>query len=216
MRLLRLLWPYRMHLLRLFATLLLATILAANHSAAAETTAPDFSAVLTQHLKRYPGMELQDYYKLLVQACLGSEHAVGDTEAATHWMERELATMGPGPDEPLFDPISPDGRLVRVHLRPFVAQKGDPARLVAAFVQTANTDHGSSETLAAAWMQLVALTESRTMPFTPEAAREYGRKMAAAGWPAVRHSKTFRERYQPAYRVVSREQLAGLMPEARQ
>jgi len=184
-------------------------ILSASRLLAAETPAPDFTPVLKQNLARYPEMQLQDCYKLLVQACLGSEHAIGDAAAAIRWMERELATLGPGPDEPLIDPLSPDGRLVRVHLRPFVAQKSDPAKLVTAFVQTANTFHGSRETLAAAWIQLVTLAESGALPFTAAAARDYGKEMAAAGWPAVRHSKLFNERYKPAYRVVEREQLAG-------
>lgn len=191
----------------LLVSLLLA--LAAVRLLAADNPAPDFTPVLKQHFARYPEMQLQDCYKLLVQACLGSEHAVGDAATATRWVERELATLAPGPAEPLLDPISPDGRLVRVHLRPFLAQKGDPARLVTAFVQTANTFHGSRETLVAAWAQVIALTEAGSLPFPADAARAYGKEMAAAGWPAVRHSKPFNARYQPAYRVVEREQLAG-------
>lgn len=186
----------------------------ADRMLAVETAPGDFRPMLAQHLARYPELQLQDCYKLLVQACLGSEHAVGDPAAAARWMERELATLGPGPDEPLVDPITPDGRIVRIHLRPFVARKGDPARLVAAFVQTANDYRGSREALALAWEQVVALAESGALPFSAEAARDYGRKMAADAWPAVRHSKIFRERYQPAYRIVMREQLAGLVAAA--
>lgn len=173
----------------------------------------DFTSVLKQHAARYPEAEVQDYYKLLVQACLGSEHAVADRATAQRWLDRELAALPAGPAEPLIDPISPDGRLVRVHLRPFAAQQGDPAKLVDAFVQTANTFHGSRETLAAAWAQVVALAGSGALPFSAETAREFGRTMAAADWPAVRHSARFNERYHPAYRVVAREHLTGwLLP----
>jgi hypothetical protein len=171
-----------------------------------------YSDLVRQHLKRYPEMELPDCYKLLHQACLGSEHAVSDPAAATRRMEKELAAMGTGPIEPLADPIAPEGSLVRVHLRPFINRKGDPARLVQAFVQTAATRHGTTGDLAAAWSQMIALAAEGALPFTAEAAREYGNKQAAAGWPAVHHSARFSELYRPAYRVVAREYLADLLP----
>ena len=191
---------------------------AAEISASGEETrqAPerpgDFGRLLKEQRARYPEMQLPDCYKLLFQACLGSEHAVGDPGAAKQWLERELATMGPGPVEPVIDPITPDGRIVRVHLRAFVLRKGDATRLVQAFGQTANTHRGSRESLAAAWELVIKLAAAGELPFSAAAAQNYGREMAKAGYPAVRHSDKFRELYRPAYRVLAREHLAGLLP----
>lgn len=176
--------------------------------AAIGVAAADFRPVLLSHAKRYPTMEAQDCYKLLVQAALGAEHAATDEPAARRWMERELAELGDGPAEPLVDPISPDGARVRVHLRPFVARGGDPAKLVRAFVQTAQIKFGTRDELAAAWSQVVALAGEGKLPFAADAARAFGEKMRVAGWPAVHHSKAFNAAYRPAYRVVARELLA--------
>ena len=93
--------------------------------------------VLHAHFSRYPAMQIQDVYKLLHQAAFGSEHAISNPEGARQRLENELAEMGVGPDEPIFDPISADEQIVRVHLRPFIAQGGDPEMLLMAFIQTA-------------------------------------------------------------------------------
>lgn len=172
----------------------------------------DFRPVLLEHAQRYPTLEPQDCYKLVFQAVLGAEHAVSDEAGARRWMDRELAELGDGPTGPLVDPISPDGALVRVHLRPFVARGGDPAKLVRAFVQTGQKKSGTRDELAAAWAQVIALAEEKRLPFSAGAARAFGEKMRAAGWPAVHHSKAFGAEYRPAYRVVARVFWADALP----
>jgi hypothetical protein len=193
----------------------LLLFLALVSGAAAESGAApaDFRPILRAEARRHPQLQPQDCYKLLYQARLGSEHAIGDAAEAARWLERELAGLGPGPDEPLVEPISPDGRIVRVHLRPFVARQGDRTRLLAGFVQTAKAFKGSRPALEAAWTQVVQLAEAKELPFPAEAAREFGAKLAAQGYPAVHHSPAYREAYRPAYRVLAREYLAGLVPE---
>jgi hypothetical protein len=52
--------------------------------------------ILQDHITRYPRMQIQDLYKLLHQAALGSEHAVLDPESAWLWLARELGKMGDG------------------------------------------------------------------------------------------------------------------------
>lgn len=188
--------------------LVLAAVLVGSTVAAEPTPVAgvgDIRPLLQRQLALYPKMEIQDCYKLLFQACLGSEHAVGDAAGATRWMEREWASLGEGPAEPPIDPISPDGKLVRVNLRPLKERKGDAAALVQAFVATANGFRGSRETLAAAWAQLVTLAESGAIPFSAADVRAFGEKQAAAGYPAVHHSARYNALYRPAYRVVARE-----------
>lgn len=178
-------------------------------------SAADFRPVMLDHAKRYPGLEPQDCYKLLFQAVLGAEHAVADEAGARKWMENEVASLGAGPVEPVVDPISPEGALVRVHLRSFIARGGEPAKLVRAFVATAQRRFGTREELAQAWIQVEALAEARQLPFTTAAAREFGERMRTAGWPAVHHSKAFGAAYRPAYRVIAREFLSDVVPAER-
>ena len=171
---------------------------------ASEGARDGFAAIVLAHLARYPAMQLEDVYKLAHQACLGSEHAVRDRAQAERWLERELARLGDGPQEPTIDPVAPDGRIVRVHLRPFVAAGGDATDLLDAFVRTANGFRGSHELLRSSWATVEGLAADGSLPFSRPDARAFGRRMADAGFPAVHHSAAYGAAYRPAYRVVAR------------
>jgi hypothetical protein len=88
-----------------------------------------------------------DLYKLIYQAAMGPEHAVSDEAGARKWLLEEIRNLGSGPEEPLVDSISPDGGVVRVHLRPFVRAKADVEQLLDAFLYTAHEFHGSTQRL---------------------------------------------------------------------
>ncbi|BCX02170.1 MAG: hypothetical protein KatS3mg053_0108 [Candidatus Roseilinea sp.] len=169
-----------------------------------------FETILRDHLRRYPLMQAEDVYKLLHQACLGSEHAVQDLDGVRRWMLRELAEMGDGPDDPLVDPIAPDGRIVRVHLRPYVAAGYDPAQLLDAFVHTANGYRGSHEDLQRVLDAVIALAEAGSLPLDARRLIELSRSLAAQGFPAIHHSDAYERAYRPAYRVVARAYLSVL------
>lgn len=157
-------------------------------------------SILQSHLVRYPEMKIQDLYKLIHQSVMGSGHAVTDPEAARRWLERELAEMGDGAPEPLLDPISADGQMARVHLRSFLAQGGDPQKLLSAFLRTANEFHGDEATLKREWA-----IATRMEIFPPAEMEDFIQNLQ--GYPAVRHSATFTQRYRPAYRVILQKYL---------
>ena len=166
-----------------------------------------FQQILADQAGRYPLMEIQDVYKLVHQAAMGSEHAVSDAEAAQQWMDREIAALAGGPDDPLFDPLTPDGQLVRVHLRPYLAGGRDPDSLVRAFVETANTYPGSVDRLRRYWRYAEKSAEAGTLPFRRNAMAAFLAEQAEAGYPAVHHSEQYEAAYAPAYRVVARQHL---------
>jgi len=156
-----------------------------------------FESVLHDHIARYPSMQIQDVYKLIHQAALGSEHAVSNIEGARNWMEREIAEMGAGPDEPVIDPISNDGQIVRVHLRPFIAQGGDTETLLTAFICTANEFRGDTQVLKDYWN-----TATNTQYFPSAEMDGFIESMQAQNYSAVHHSPEYERLYRPAYRVV--------------
>jgi hypothetical protein len=145
-------------------------------------------------------MQIQDVYKLIHQAALGSEHTISSHEDARTWMERELAEMSAGHDEPVIDPISDDGQILRVHLRPFIVQGGDPETLLNAFIRTANEYRGDVQTLKNYW------NIAASLGYFPAAEMEdFIQSMQAQGYPAVHHSPEYERLYRPAYRVVWRK-----------
>jgi hypothetical protein len=164
-------------------------------------------SILTNHFNRYPQMQMVDFYKLLHQAALGSEHAVQDEQEARDWFEREHAKMGNSPNDPMVDPISPDGQILRVHLRPYLCAGKDADTLLRAFIQTANEWQGSLDKLKEYAATAGGMTQPVASQFSPMEIRAYFAKMEAQGFPAVHHSKVYERLYHPAYRVIARQYL---------
>ena len=108
-----------------------------------------------------------------------------------------------------MDPISPDGRLVRVHLRTYLENGNDIDHLAAAFVDTANTYPAAPDKLAKFCGCLGDLAAAGGIPFARDEVESFFADLAARGYPAIRHSQTYRDLYHPAYRVVAVEYIAG-------
>jgi hypothetical protein len=143
-------------------------------------------------------MQIQDMYKLLHQAAMGSEHAVTDPESARNWLKRELAEMGEGLQEALIDPISLGGEIARVHLRPFVAAGHNKDILLDAFIRTANEVYGDVRLLEGFWQAAIS-----TSKFSSVKMEEFFQSMKEKNYPAVHHSPEYEKLYRPAYRVVA-------------
>jgi hypothetical protein len=166
--------------------------------------------ILTNHFARTPAMQAQDVYKLLFQAALGSEHAVDDEKSVRVWLARELIEMGTDPDDPLLDPISPDGQILRVHLRPYLRSGKDLEILLQAFIRTGSEWRASTETLKAYGGQAAHLLQAGTGSIRPEDFEAYFADMEKQGFPAVHHSVEYTRLYRPAYRVVASQFLEAI------
>jgi len=172
-----------------------------------EATEERLHRILADQIARHPQMEIQDLYKLLFQAVMGSEHAISNLDAARSWLKRELDNLPKGPDEPAIDVISPDGNIVRVNLRPFIHKGGDPVSLLDAFIQTANEYRGTTERLRLYWSFAERLAEEGKLPFKRTDMRVFFKMVQEDGFPAVHHSTRYEEAYHPAYRVIKLEYL---------
>lgn len=183
-----------------------------------------FNALLSDHVERYPRMEVVDAIKLLHHATMGSEHAIADTTAVRGWMEREWGGLGEdsaAERDPVFDSIGT--RFVRVNMRGFRAAGGDSEELLRAFIETGNGAYGVGDTVQASCAAAVLVRFARSgeaggvsvdggegWHWDGEAVRSAVNRWQLAGYPAVSHSAVYREMYVPAYRVVSVEYVAGL------
>ena len=108
----------------------------------------------------------------------------------------------------MIDPISPDGRIVRIHLRPDLAARRDLSGLLVAFVRTAHEYRGGAATLQRYWGFAEQMAAADRLLFTPQALQRCFAEMQARGFPAVHHANTYTKAYHPAYRVVAHEFLA--------
>ena len=159
-------------------------------------------SILIDHARRYPQWKLDDLYKLIHQAAMGSEHSLRDETSARDWLKQELAQLGLGREEPLLDPISPDGRIVRVQLRPFALLQLPQEQLLQAFIHTAREFSPSTERLSEYCALAIQLAQAGMLPFNCGRIANYVARMRTSGFPAVHHSARYQQIYQPAYRVV--------------
>jgi hypothetical protein len=164
-----------------------------------------FSGIILAHLSRYPLMEIQDLYKLAYQAALGAEHATANLDTNHNYLMQELSGLVEGPAEPPVDPISPDERILRVHLRPFIQVGGNPIKLSQAFWNSSRAYHGTADLLRLFWLEAQHLAEAGEIPLALSEMEQYFSDRQVAGFKPVHHSMAYREAYKPAYRVVLKE-----------
>jgi hypothetical protein len=168
-----------------------------------------FSDIILSHISRYPLAKIIDLYKLAHQAALGSEHALDNIDTAREWLTREIDEMGAAIEEPMLDPISADGQILRVHLHPYLTSGADPEILLNAFILTANNFPGSTGQLSRYWTITTTLAEEGSIKFLPDNLNTYFTRMKVMNYPPVHHSPQYLESYKPHYRVVAR----NYMPE---
>ena len=160
------------------------------------------SALIEQHLERYDKLAISDIYKLLHQAALGSSHATDSKENILASLEKEVSTLKDGAEEPLVDPISPDGKLARIHLRPYTASNYSLSALSDAFHKTANEHQGSLHKLEKFCACFVELSVTGYAQLSHRDVAAFIEKIKIDSYPTVRHSETFRLASQPAYRII--------------
>lgn len=163
--------------------------------------------ILIEQFARYPGMEVQDMYKLVFQAAFGSYHAALDSAMAREWLDAEWVDTTPSESVPECEPINPDTLMIRVNLASYKFHGGDKEKLLRAFITTATGYKGSREVFLNYWADVIQLAENQQIPFTKIELTEYLEDRLSEGLSAVHHSKKYQNLYKPAYRVVLRSEL---------
>ncbi len=173
---------------------------------------PDAQFFLAQ-ARADPDLRIEDAYKWLVHATRGGEHAVENEFAARQWLDQEWSTLGPPqPDEPLWIPLTPDGRIGRLNLRPYKAQGGSPDALHAAFLAGAQAFDADPARFRAAWKALGrALNNQPVGHLTSAEWQRLDREMRAEDYPALHHSPAYVAARAPAYRVLPADKAQPLI-----
>lgn len=169
--------------------------------------------VIETHLVRYPAAGILDVYKLLHQGVFGIGHLIASKKAAREWLEHEFSQNNPAPDEALVENIHPEGALVRLHLRPYLALTRAVTPLLDAMVRAAQQVQGDPDMLARRWAWFeMACQPDRVYAgrFEAREVRLFGQVRAAESWPAVHHSPDYLDAYRPAYRVLTRSEAEAL------
>lgn len=155
--------------------------------------------------KREPDMRIEDAYKWLFHATRGGEHAVSDEEVPRRWLDREWPTLTPPQNnELLLVPLRPDGRIVRLQLRPFRSAGGDKEKLLRAFVASARAFKGDTRGFVSVWNELGEELKRRNRGnLTFIDWKRLNQEVTSAKFPAIDHSEHYEKFMKPAYRVLT-------------
>ena len=157
--------------------------------------------MLTEHFGKYPRMEIMDIFKYLFQSSFGCEHLVSNEAVVIEYIKRELSTM-PKEYPPCIDKL--DGAYSRVHLS-CLGDKLTPEELGRIFCLSAKTEAEGRDALCAKLAVAREMIHDGTLPFSLDEFDRLEGEWRELGYPAVRHSETFRREYHPAYRVIADE-----------
>ncbi len=152
---------------------------------------------LGESMLRYPEMRISDAVKFLYQGEFGGGHLVHDKNNALSRLRAEYESTDLRTDIPAIEMLSE--KAARINIGP-VKGRISPETLCAVFVSSTERIAGETENFI---YGLGALNDY----FESDEVSAYLRSYTEKGCPAVSHSDLYREKYLPAYRVVSAEYL---------
>jgi hypothetical protein len=173
-------------------------------------------------------LQARDIYKLVHQSVFGPGHIIASAAGARRALKDELAALEvqstkdkvQSQTEPEFEPIDPEGRLVRVNLRPALGHWGQSPCgdsplgvakwLAEALVESARRVKGDPEQMRRRLTAAVRWCRANLPLQAVELAR-IAVETRAADFPALHHSPTYRRAYRPAYRVIGNDLVGQIL-----
>ena len=110
------------------------------------------------HIERYPQARPQDVYKLIFQGVYGVGHIITGKAKEYLWEEAGRIPLEGYPERPLIEPVSPDGSMVRVNLRPFLRMNLSLDGLFRVMMASADVK-GDEEKFIELWDVFVCMVE---------------------------------------------------------
>ena len=165
----------------------------------------DLIDILKYHINKYPKMEVQDVIKLLYQNEFGGGHLISDSNKSLTYLNYEYENIKKDFSLPLYEDIG--NNLIRLNLKAIDTTKISLMEINDIFVSSSNKVKGSMNSFLNKIELVKQLTINNFFIFTYEELDEYLNKYKKNNYPIVSHSKTYKDNYDPAYRVVIKDYL---------
>lgn len=159
--------------------------------------------LIEEHVARRPEAHAQDIFKLLYQGVFGVGHIISDKAWDILVEEADRINLEEHEEEPLLEPCSPDGKMVRVNLRQYINAGGDLEKLFQAMKRS--EIKGDPEVFLGYWEEFKQLVSEGAFNFPTVEIDALDDFISKNGPEPRHHSEPYREAYYPAYRVVSRQ-----------
>lgn len=158
--------------------------------------------LLYAHLKKYPLMQPKDVEKLLYQSVFGASHFAGTEEESLEALREEMRSVETNESEDLYESIG--NGFMRVNLAAAEESGYKLEELNRDFVSSAAEKTGSIGELEQRIKEVSEAFDALPFTFSSEALEEAFRKWKEEGYPPVSHSETYKNAYEPHYRVMRR------------
>jgi len=167
--------------------------------------------LLIEEFRVHPDARLFDYYKLLFQGVFGSEHLTNDERSARQLLSEELESAESF-DQPLWSDISYVYKVFRVSLKVIRMNIVSVDDYTEAFLDCPKIKSTfTSVEWAREWQGALELMTEMRLPILADR-NEIARTLEAASLASpMHHSKHYKERYNPHYRILTREQFSAIL-----
>lgn len=154
---------------------------------------------LEYHLKKYPKSEIQDFIKLIYQATFGTGHMIDSPAKSLTRLKEEISALeSVSFSEDLYDYISDD--YVRINLRVYKHYNLNVNLLNESFTNTSNMFVDNDKIFTEELNKLRTFLINNG--FDSEKVERNFLDYSTKDYPAVHHTKSYRDEYKPAYRVI--------------
>ncbi|WP_457557531.1 hypothetical protein [Candidatus Harpocratesius sp.] len=166
--------------------------------------------------RRFPRSEVQDYYKLLYQAVLGSEHMVPNEKTCLQMIEKEMIKIKKERLKykyPLYYEIGIFTKLIRVNLIGCDKEKIRPSLIASAFFIGSKRSHQFYEQFKKNFKMtfedlvsfMIEILYNTPFYVPKHIIMNFIDNIKKNNFPAVHHSKIYKKLYQPHYRIIPLE-----------
>ncbi len=155
--------------------------------------------LLIEHYTRYPKLQIQDILKFIFQSSFGCNHMLSSLEFVTDCIKKEATNLKQH-NNVLVEQL--DGYYSRVNLS--YLEKGLSAETLGKlFYVSAKKEKNGLESLLDKISTTKELIKEGLLPFSIENFNDAVYQWSEKGYPAIHHSNIFRDKYNPAYRVIA-------------
>ena len=135
---------------------------------------------------------------------MGPLHIMHNREKAFSELKKEFKRIGQDniEDEKLLEPVSIDGKVVRVNLRPYKKEINDIELLFKAMVESAKNFIPDSEKLTNIWGEFKGFVQKDELPFNYKEVLAFENDLQSKEDFEISHSEIYRSKENPFYRVI--------------
>jgi len=154
-------------------------------------------------------MRARDAYKLLYQGVFGVGHIM--SPGAWDYLHSESAALDimDHLEDPMLEEAALDGSIVRVNLRPFLREGYSLVKLMEAMRQSDIA--GSPAAFLEGWDAFAELVWSGKLNFNYSEVDDLNKMLDRFKPQPMHHTQQYRDAYHPAYRVVRRREILGII-----